>query len=73
MLQHDAHDSVRPLVCSRRLRALFARYLRRYFARHFNAVRIARDGLPATRLDRPLIIYSNHPSWWDPKIGRAHV
>ncbi len=69
MSQHDAHESVKPPVCSRRLRALFARYLRRYFARHFNAVRIARDGLPATRLDRPLIIYSNHPSWWDPIVG----
>lgn len=42
-------------------------YLRRYFARHFTAVRLAQGDRP--RLDTltgPLIVYSNHASWWDP-------
>jgi len=47
---------------------LFHLYLRWYFYRSFHAVRIARDGLPPAVADRPLIIYSNHPSWWDPAV-----
>jgi 1-acyl-sn-glycerol-3-phosphate acyltransferase len=47
---------------------LFALYLRWYFYRSFHAVRIARDGLPAVVAGRPLIVYSNHPSWWDPAV-----
>jgi 1-acyl-sn-glycerol-3-phosphate acyltransferase len=47
---------------------LFSYYLRWYFARHFHAVRISRTGLPDAPADRPLIIYSNHPSWWDPAL-----
>lgn len=50
--------------------ALFSRYGERYVARNFHAVRMSRAG----RLDRgalqgiPLVIYLNHPSWWDPMI-----
>jgi len=43
----------------------FAFYLRGYFARHFHAVRTSE----ARRLEaagRPLVVYANHPSWWDP-------
>jgi 1-acyl-sn-glycerol-3-phosphate acyltransferase len=47
---------------------LFSHYLRWYFARHFHGVRISRTGLPAAAPDRPLIVYSNHPSWWDPAL-----
>jgi 1-acyl-sn-glycerol-3-phosphate acyltransferase len=47
---------------------LFGWYLRWYFFRSFHAVRIARDGLPAALEGRPLILYSNHPSWWDPAV-----
>jgi 1-acyl-sn-glycerol-3-phosphate acyltransferase len=32
----------------------------------FDAVRLARPVLPDLPDDRPLMIYSNHPSWWDP-------
>jgi 1-acyl-sn-glycerol-3-phosphate acyltransferase len=46
----------------------FGWYLRWFFWRSFHAVRIARDGMPQLRPDRPLIIYSNHPSWWDPAL-----
>ena len=50
---------------SHRLLGLFAIYLRRYFRRHFTAVRLSRTGPPPID-DRPVIFYSNHPSWWDP-------
>lgn len=50
--------------------ALFSRYGERFLARNFHAVRMSRAG----RLDRgalqgiPLVVYLNHPSWWDPMI-----
>ena len=50
---------------SPRLFGLFGAYLRRYFRRHFDAVRVARNGVPQLG-DRPTVIYANHPSWWDP-------
>lgn len=54
---------------SERLFRLFARYLRWRVGRDFHAVRIARDGLPpALPAGRPAIVYSNHPSWWDPAL-----
>ena len=46
--------------------ALTAFYFRRYLRRHLNALRHARWGaldLPAGA--GPLVVYSNHPSWWD--------
>jgi 1-acyl-sn-glycerol-3-phosphate acyltransferase len=46
----------------------FGWYLRWYFYRHFHAVRVSRAGLPTLPPDRPLIIYTNHPSWWDPAL-----
>jgi 1-acyl-sn-glycerol-3-phosphate acyltransferase len=53
---------------SPRLFALFVLYLRWLFWRKFDAVRLSRTGLPAVPAGRPLIIYSNHPSWWDPAL-----
>ena len=55
----------------------FGWYLRWYFWRKFHAVRLSRAGVPEAAPDRPLIIYSNHPSWWDPAMymllcGRLH-
>ena len=44
----------------------FGWYLRWLFWRKFNAVRVARDGMPVVPPGRPLIICTNHPSWWDP-------
>ena len=52
---------------SPRLLALFERYLERYVGRQFNGLRVACSGKPPT-LDRPTIVYSNHPSWWDPIV-----
>jgi len=59
-------------AASPRLVSLFTRYGTRYLARHFHAVRLARSPLQcldtAALRDRPLIVYLNHPSWWDPMI-----
>lgn len=45
--------------------AYFARFLRR----HMNAVRLARFGQPPRDdVPGPLVVYCNHPSWWDPAL-----
>lgn len=55
----------------------FTWYARRFVRKHFHAVRIARDGAPPiVSGDRALIVYMNHPSWWDPMavavLGPCH-
>ncbi len=35
----------------------------------FRALRLARPGLPTLPAGRPIIVYSNHPSWWDPAFA----
>jgi 1-acyl-sn-glycerol-3-phosphate acyltransferase len=44
----------------------FERYLVWYVGRSFHALRLAKDGKPILPDDRPAIVYTNHPSWWDP-------
>ncbi len=51
---------------SRRLMALFHFYLRWYVGRHFHALRIAHGERFPCAVTGPLIVYLNHPSWWDP-------
>ena len=51
---------------SPRLVRWFARWLRGYFRRNFDGVRMARAGAPPEETADPLIVYTNHPSWWDP-------
>jgi len=46
--------------------AFLSAYMRRYFSRDFRALRVAGESLPPS--GKPLILYSNHPSWWDPVI-----
>lgn len=46
----------------------FTGVMRRQIRRNFRALRMARPGLPALPENAPLIIYSNHPSWWDPAV-----
>lgn len=55
-----------PRPFSHRLFRYFAPWLRRHFARHFHAVRLSRAGAPPEPDGRPLVVYSNHPGWWDP-------
>jgi 1-acyl-sn-glycerol-3-phosphate acyltransferase len=53
---------------SPRLFWAFGWYLRWFFWRNFHAVRMAGGDFASVPADRPLIIYSNHPSWWDPAL-----
>jgi 1-acyl-sn-glycerol-3-phosphate acyltransferase len=49
---------------------MLGRYCESYLARHFHAVRLSKAQRPdpvAIR-DKPLIVYFNHPSWWDPLV-----
>ncbi|HMB10135.1 MAG TPA: lysophospholipid acyltransferase family protein [Saliniramus sp.] len=47
----------------------FTRYFDRYFRRHMNALRLARWGAaPPLRDDAPVVLYTNHPAWWDAAI-----
>ncbi len=62
----DADDPIR--VRSPWLFALFATYLRWYFSRHFHAIRVARSGLPRLPDGRPVVVFTNHPGWWDPAL-----
>ncbi len=47
----------------------FLAYIRRYLRRHFRALRLASDGRPRVPDDVPLVVFLNHPSWWDPLVG----
>lgn len=43
----------------------FERALTRRLRTSFHALRLAKPGLPAIDPTLPLIVYANHPSWWD--------
>lgn len=49
----------------------FHRFLRPFLRRHFHAIAVERACLDLLDLDDapPLILYANHPSWWDPLIA----
>ena len=49
----------------------FTWYSRRYIRRHFHSLRLSRAGLPPQTRRLPLVIYSNHASWWDPLVCLA--
>lgn len=51
---------------SPRLLRWFTRYLRGYFRKHFDAIRISREGVDLQDRAGPLVVYANHASWWDP-------
>lgn len=50
----------------------FHAFLRPYLRRHFHVVAIHAETLPDARLAKsgPVIVYGNHPSWWDPLIAQ---
>jgi 1-acyl-sn-glycerol-3-phosphate acyltransferase len=51
------------------LLALIAGYSRWYMRRHFHGVRLLRGSSPDIDPTAPLVVYLNHPSWWDPLVG----
>ncbi|MDX1950633.1 MAG: lysophospholipid acyltransferase family protein [Verrucomicrobiota bacterium] len=46
----------------------FTWYSRHYVKRHFHSLRVSRTGLPPDTQGLPLLLYSNHASWWDPLV-----
>jgi 1-acyl-sn-glycerol-3-phosphate acyltransferase len=68
-VKHSTRGACAPIPSvSRPLLQWFTWYSRRYIRRHFHSVRISHSGLPPTS-KLPLVIYSNHASWWDPLVG----
>src|ERR1043166_903890 len=54
---------------SRWLMKWFTWYGERYVARNFHSVCLSREPVtPVIAEHTPLIVYLNHPSWWDPMI-----
>jgi 1-acyl-sn-glycerol-3-phosphate acyltransferase len=51
------------------LEQFFRWYVPRYLARHFHRVAVARGTLPKVPGNVPLVVYANHPGWWDPLLG----
>ena len=47
----------------------FTWYCRGYIRRHFHSLRVSLAGLPPNNTGLPLVIYTNHASWWDPLVG----
>lgn len=49
----------------------FHRFLRPFLKRHFHAVAVESRSRAALDFDNdePLLVYGNHPSWWDPLIA----
>ena len=50
------------------LLALFRAYLHVFFWRRFSGVRLSRGYIPHDPAGRPVVVYTNHPSWWDPAL-----
>ena len=62
-------DAAIPKVSPLRI-SLYGREGERRLSRQFNAVRLSKSQRPdlVAARGKPLIIYLNHPSWWDPLI-----
>lgn len=47
----------------------FTWYARRFVARHFHALRLARQGADPALPAGPVVVALTHPSWWDPLVA----
>jgi 1-acyl-sn-glycerol-3-phosphate acyltransferase len=45
--------------------AFFHFMFSRFFGKHMRAARVAHWGMPGDYGDRPLVVFANHPGWWD--------
>jgi 1-acyl-sn-glycerol-3-phosphate acyltransferase len=70
MTQRDASSVAGEIVAARSQRVfdVFGVWLERYFQRKFTAVRLLRGSRPEADPAKPLVVYANHPSWWDPLV-----
>lgn len=75
--QRESHEPDCPVVCtpnrdlprqSEWLLRWFTAYARWYVARHFHAVRLLGTAPAPPSPGTPLVVYLNHPSWWDPLL-----
>ena len=67
-MEHDA-PSIVPRISPFMWR-WFSWYAGRFLRKHFRAVRLMDGGAPPSIAhEEPLIVYCNHPSWWDPMLG----
>ncbi|MCQ8241710.1 lysophospholipid acyltransferase family protein [Rhizosaccharibacter radicis] len=53
---------------SERMFRVFGSYIRLTLPRQFRAVRLSGTMPAAIPRDRPVVVFSNHPSWWDPLL-----
>lgn len=60
-------DAAPPRISPTLLR-WFTGYSRRYMRRHFHSLRVSRVGLPPASPGVPIVLYTNHASWWDPLV-----
>lgn len=71
----EARDTVRRkpsdvlLRVSPLLVRTFTAYTTRYLRRHFHSVRLLRAPRLSIPPTLPLVVFLNHPSWWDPLVG----
>ncbi len=49
----------------------FTAYVLRMIRRQFGALRVLEEGAGEIRDSEPLLVFSNHPSWWDPLVATA--
>ncbi|WP_372723710.1 lysophospholipid acyltransferase family protein [Novipirellula sp.] len=66
-MKSNAPEDLRPPV-SGWLSNGFHRFLTPYLRRNLHSIAIMRDSLTQANVpaEQPLIVYANHPSWWDP-------
>ena len=67
ILRRQSHDAI-PQVFALLVRA-FTAYATRYLRRHFHSIRLLRATPPAISPTLPLVVFLNHPSWWDPLVS----
>lgn len=64
-------DADSPPAVAGWLQGGFHAFLRPYLRRHFHCIALHRESYPASEVQpgQPMIVYCNHPSWWDPLIA----
>jgi len=65
-MRNETHSHLPP--ASPRFFRGFARYARWYLKRHFHALR-RHGAVPEVGEGEALVVYFNHPSWWDPMVA----
>lgn len=67
----NRHTELQPPAVSQWLQRGFRRFVRSMLKKNFHAIAVERDSLRNLEIppDASLIVYVNHPSWWDPLIA----